>query len=82
MNIVFSNQGKNIFVQAQSTDMFAEIVNKFSIKSGVTQKDKPTFFFSGREIPFNSCQSLADLGIPDMGKIEVIITTGVVAAFW
>ena len=81
MNVVFSNAGKNILIQANSEDMFAEIVNKYCVKSGLSENDKPKFFVNGKEIPFSSCKTLHDLQINDNGRIEVVISKNLVAAF-
>ena len=80
VNVVFSFEGKNILIQANHDDMFAEIVNRYCTKSGITEKDKPKFFVNGKEIPYTSYHSLSDLQINDNAKIEVVKSGGLVAA--
>ena len=50
-------------------------------KSGLSENDKPKFFVNGKEIPFSSCKTLHDLQINDNGRIEVVISKNLVAAF-
>ena len=81
INIIFNFQGKNRLIYAQNNTKFSEACIQFFEKMGFNANDKPKFFINGGEIPKDSQKTLNELGIPNMGQIEVILTSNLLAAF-
>ena len=45
INVFFTLNGKNINMQANSNDMFAELALRYMQKAGIQEQDAPKFFF-------------------------------------
>ena len=81
MNIAFIKEGKSVLVQVQKNEMFAEAVNRYCTKANIKKEDKPKFYFSNKEIPGDSWKNFEELGMPEMCRIDVILTGDVKGAF-
>lgn len=81
MNVTFIKEGQPINMQVVDSMMFAEVAMKYFNKMGIDQtKDQPKFIFNSKELKTDSYKSLAELGIRNMSRIEVVIGKDVIGA--
>ncbi len=80
INVFFTLNGKNINMQANSNDMFAELALRYMQKAGIQEQDAPKFFFSSRELILSSAKTLAEYNIHNNAKIDVVPTSTVIGA--
>ena len=80
INVTFIQAGQPINMQVVDNMMFAEVAMKYFNKMGITQTDQPKFLFNSKELKTDSYKSLAELGIRNMSRIEVVIGKDVIGA--
>ena len=83
INVCFMKAGDMAPINMQLMDnmMFAEVAYKYFGKAGIDQiKDQPKFLFNSKELKTDSFKSLAELGIKNMSRIEVVIGKDVIGA--
>ena len=83
INVLFFKPGDQTPINMQLKDdmMFAEVALKYFGKAGIDQvKDDPKFLFNSKELKTDSYKSLADLGIKNMSRIDVVIGKDVIGA--
>ena len=83
INVLFAQAGQPQPINMQLTDdmLFAEVALKYFSKMGIDQAtDSPKFLFNSKEIKTDSYKSLAELGIKNMSRIEVVIMKNVIGA--
>ena len=83
INVCFMKPGDQTPINMQLTDgmMFAEVALKYFGKAGIDQaKDQPKFLFNSKELKTDSYKSLAELGIKNMSRIDVVIGKDVIGA--
>ena len=81
INVCFMKAGVPINMQLKDDMMFAEVAYKYYSKMGINQEtDQPKFLFNSRELRNDSYKTLAELGIRNMAKIEVVIGKDVIGA--
>ena len=83
INVCFMKAGDMAPINMQLMDnmMFAEVAYKYFGKAGIDQiKDQPKFLFNSKELKTDTCKTLADLGIKNMSRVEVVIGKDVIGA--
>ena len=81
LNIVFTLAGKFILIQATRNSKFSELTEKLSNKLDV--KDKaPTFLLNSRRIEMNDPRTVGQLNLQNNSKIEVVLTSEVIGAYF
>ena len=81
INVTFIKAGTSINMQLKDDMMFAEVALKYFTKMGINQTtDQPKFLFNSKELKTDSYKSLAELGIRNMSRIEVVIGKDVIGA--
>ena len=81
INVAFIKSGTSISMQLTDDMMFAEVAMKYFTKMGINQAtDQPKFLFNSKELKTDSYKSLAELGIRNMSRIEVVIGKDVIGA--
>jgi len=81
LNIIFTLAGKYITIQATKNSKFSELSEKLSIKLDV--KDKaPTFLLNSRRIEANDSRTVSQLNLQNNAKIEVVLTSEVIGAYY
>ncbi len=83
INVCFMKAGAAAPINMQVTDdmMFAEVALKYFGKAGIDQvNDQPKFLFNSKELKTDTCKTLADLGIKNMSRVEVVIGKDVIGA--
>ena len=80
LNIFFFSNGQNILIQANSTDLFAEVALKYLQKVGLQNQDQVKYFFNSQELIPMSGKSLADYKIGNAARIDVVLTSTVIGA--
>ena len=72
MNIKFIKEGFPLTIQANSDETFADVCSKYMLKIGAEDGNNLSFFYNSTKIPYDSSQSLNDLGIENEGIINVL----------
>ena len=73
IKVIFIRNGRNIILEATDDMMFAELVLKFARKEGINfSEDEVKFLFNSRELKTDSYKSLAEIGIRNMTRIDVV----------
>ena len=81
LNIIFTMAGKYITIQATRNSKFSELAEKLFIKLDV--KDKvPTFLLNSRRIEANDSRTVSQLNLQNNAKIEVVLTSEVIGAYF
>ncbi len=81
INVTFIKAGQPINMQVVDNMMFAEVAMKYFNKMGINQAtDNPKFLFNSKELRTDSYKSLAELGIRNMSRVEVVIGKDVIGA--
>ena len=81
INVCFMRAGTPINMQLKDDMMFAEVALKCFTKMGINQAtDQPKFLFNSKELKIDTYKSLAELGIKNMSRIEVVIGKDVIGA--
>ena len=80
INLLFTKNGQNVFVQTTSEEMFAQAALKFCQKAGINSNEAVKYLFNNEELKINSPKSLAELNLRDGSRIDVVMTSTVIGA--
>lgn len=80
LNICFTILGRNVIVQGQSNMKFSDLVAKFLNKAVIKEADKPKFILNGLQVPPDSTQTLKQLNLHNMSKIDVFMEKDIIGA--
>ena len=81
INVCFMRAGTPINMQLKDDMMFAEVALKYFNKMGINEAtDQPKFLFNSKELKIDSYKSLAELGIRNMSRIEVVVGKDIIGA--
>lgn len=74
INVEFRKEREHSIMQFIDNSMFSEVVIYYSHKAGIDlYKDDPKFIFKSKEIKANSYKTLAELGITNNSRIDVVL---------
>ena len=65
------NNNAEVSMKASKEMMIAELVLKFTVKVGLKEEHKASFFFNSNQIKVDSCKLIKDIGIKDNSVIQV-----------
>ena len=79
-NIIFQGNGKIINVQATKDLKFSDLATRFKNKAATNEV--PAFFLNSFKLDENDQRTLAQLGLHNQSKIDVVFTNSVIGAYY
>ena len=80
LNLIFILNGKNITMQCQSSELFAEVALRYCQKRGLGENDSPKFFFNSQELKLEAGKTLSDYKMNTNAKVDVVLSSTVIGA--